>query len=335
MDTFKYCEHLKDFKITFISLDQGAKRMYLSNVNQIFIFNTGNKILNGLIFALTSLLYLSFQSGPSFIVYFEKCHILKKILFWKKMHLDIRTLSVHPNELIRVKQNADIQKAVDVYDTISVISNGVSSKLNIKTNKKCYLLPLGADIISTINKDFSELKLLYVGTLYNRNIYITLLGLYQFVKKNPLVNIKYDIVGDGPEKNILTEFIKEKSLEDIVTLHGWVTYTELKPFFDNSNIGISFVPKTDYYDFQPPTKTYEYILSGLFCIATSTHSNQAVINKANGYLIEDNSEDFCKALLFINQNKDTFNSITIRNSQINSRWECIVDEYLLPIILNQ
>ena len=35
---------------------------------------------------------------------------------------------------------------------------------------KAHILPLGADVISSVNKTFDSLHLLYVGTLFNRNI---------------------------------------------------------------------------------------------------------------------------------------------------------------------
>ena len=45
-------------------------------------------------FLITCILYCLFYKGKIFTVYFPKCHWLKKILPFKKMHIDIRTLSV-------------------------------------------------------------------------------------------------------------------------------------------------------------------------------------------------------------------------------------------------
>jgi len=42
-----------------------------------------------------------------------------------------------------------------------------------------------------------------------------------------------------------------------------------------------------YYDCQPATKTFEYILSGMVCIATSTYENKKLINNINGVLCND------------------------------------------------
>ena len=54
---------------------------------------------------------------------------------------------------------------------------------------------------------------------------------------------------------------------------------------------------TKFYDIQTPTKTFEYIISGLFCIATNTTANKNLINKDNGILCDDNATSFSNALM--------------------------------------
>ena len=115
-----------------------------------------------------------------------------------------------------------------------------------------------------MDKDFSkEIKLLYVGTLNGRNINQTIFGLSLFLENNPEIkNITYDIIGDG-DKNELSDFkvlIQQNNLNNIITLHGRIPHFQLKPFFDSCTVGLSYVPMTEYYEHQPVTKTYEYIL---------------------------------------------------------------------------
>src|SRR5699024_2778090 len=153
-------------------------------------------------------------------------------------------------------------------------------------------------VISTIDKDFSTLNLLYVGTLNNRNITQTIEGLSIFLKNNPKVkNITtYDIVGDGDEYSQLMALVDKLSLNHIVKFHGRVPHFKLKMFFDRCNVGISYIPITEYYNYQPPTKTFEYILSGIPCIATQTFENQSLVVADNGILCEDTPVGFSKAL---------------------------------------
>ena len=53
---------------------------------------------------------------------------------------------------------------------------------------------------------------------------------------------------------------------------------------------------TDFFEHQPPTKTYEYLMNGLFTLATGTYENKKIINKSNGIIIEDNEDSVYRAL---------------------------------------
>ena len=101
-------------------------------------------------------------------------------------------------------------------------------------------------------------------------------------------------------------------------------------YFEESNVGISFVPCTKYYDCQPPTKTFEYLLYGLPVIATNTTENNIIINSSNGLLIKDSSASFCEAIeLLISK---SYNNSLIQNDSIKYSWEKIVEIYFLPLI---
>lgn len=67
---------------------------------------------------------------------------------------------------------------------------------------------------------------------------------------------------------------------------------DLEPYFEQANVGISFVPMTDHYDAQPATKTFEYSNSGLYVLGTATTENKKSIDN-NGVLIQDTPESFC------------------------------------------
>ena len=126
--------------------------------------------------------------------------------------------------------------------------------------------------------------------------------------------------------------VRSLSLDDIVVLHGRIPNTELKPYFDKANIGVSFVPITNYYNIQPPTKTFEYVLSGLYTIATKTEENKAIVNSDCGYLIKDTEEDFIRALIYIWQNRGDIDSKTVREEMVKYNWRNIVENDLENIL---
>jgi glycosyltransferase involved in cell wall biosynthesis len=249
------------------------------------------------------------------------------------MILDIRTLSTSSNENERKRVLGKIKKVAGSFNHTTVISYGIRAKLAL-CDLSSTILPLGSDIISETNKNFKKFNMLYVGNLSeNREIEKTIVGLAHFRELNPNVEITYDIVG-GEKNQIdkLKKIAEEKNIKKSIKFHGKVLHSELKPFFDKCNIGVSFVPIKEWYDYQPPTKTYEYINSGLFTIATSTFSNREVIDGTNGLLINDTSESFSEGLSKILVQKNTFDSEKIRKTLIDQSWKNIVNKYLKPLI---
>lgn len=334
VDTYKYCQYLRDrYDITYICLEPSKERIEsFDNVRVIYTTNKVPRVLRGAYYTIYCILFAFFYKGKVFVKYFETAGLIKRVLFWKKMILDIRTLSVSPNENVRNKYNAKLNRACNLYDYVSIISEGVRDNININISKTS-ILPLGADIISNTNKQFNQINLLYIGTLYGRKIEDTIVGFKLFSEKYPDNDFTYDIIGNGynNEFETLSQLVRDYQLSNRIKLHGFIPNNKVKPFFDKCNIGVSYVPMTEFYNHQPPTKTYEYILSGLFTIATSTYCNKVIINSNNGILIEDNSESFANALECIYLNRD-FDSNKIRETLLECTWEKIVINSLIPIL---
>tara|TARA_R110002051_G_C8558213_1_gene473763 strand:- start:164 stop:796 length:633 start_codon:yes stop_codon:yes gene_type:complete len=205
--------------------------------------------------------------------------------------------------------------------------------------KKVFILPLGSDILSTTNKLFNDLNLFYIGTLDGRNIHQTIYGLKLFLDRNnySAINLNYNIVGYGTEviENLIKKAIKDTGLQKKVVFHGRKTHEEAKYFFDYCNVGVSYVPMTEYYDCQPPTKTFEYIKAGMVCIATETQENKKIVNADNGFLCKDTAEDFCNALAEIARNFNKWDSNTIRKTLVDYNWENISENLKKYILGHQ
>ena len=85
-------------------------------------------------------------------------------------------------------------------------------------------------------------------------------------------------------------------------------------------------------NFQPPTKTYEYIMSGLFCIATNTTANKEIIDNSNGILTRDNSKSLADAIIKTYKKRFNLNSFLIQDTLKNHTWNQIIDNKLTPLI---
>ena len=332
-DTYQYCKYLyRDFNITYVCFDEGFPLLYFPEIKVHYISHKGPRFFKGLRFMLFSVWYVLRCKGFCFIVYFSQCEWIKRIIFWKKMHLDIRTLSVKAEQKERIKQNRAIRSACRYFDSISVITKEIGGKLGLP-EARVTILPLGADKISSIvQRNFLQLRLLYVGTLSNRNIIETVIGIHLFMKRHSNIDISYDIIGDGEGIVCISDYIKKHRLESQIRMHGRLSYDKLKPYFDYCNIGVSYIPICDYYQNQPPTKTYEYIASGLFCIATNTFENKKVITQRNGILIEDNSQALYNALEMIWEKRKDINPTDIVNTSLQYSWKYVIQNSLLPVL---
>ena len=333
VDTYKYCEYLKEeYDITYVCIDYGYKKLSMEGVKVVYVPNINTKLFRGVVFTCLALLYALKSKGFIFVTYYKGCEILKKLLFWKRMHVDVRTLSVSPDVEKRAEWNSRLNKTIIQFNTISFITEGIKKQLSVPREKEAFVIPLGADAISLKDKTFDSFKLLYVGTLYNRRIIDTVIGLRKFVDNHKDIDVHYTIIGDGEEFDSLCNYVNSNQLFDIIELKGKIPYSELTPFFDESNIGVSYVPVTEYYEYQPPTKTFEYIMSGMFCLATNTYENKRIVNERNGLLHVDSPEGFCEALESLLGIRDKISSQDVRKTLHGYSWREIVENKVKPMI---
>lgn len=208
-------------------------------------------------------------------------------------------------------------------------------KFNLQ--KKNVIIPKwGTKSISKKEKEFNNLSLLYIGTLTNRRIHETIEGLGVFISNNNLsIDITYDIIGTGSSESLklIRESIKQNCLDKIVHLHGYLSDKDILQFFDHCNIGVAYVPITEYYTNVVATKINEYILSGMVSIATKTNENIKVVTSENGVLIDDTPTSFAKGLEMIYDNLTDYSSEIIFNQCKKQSLEYGVKNHIVPDFL--
>lgn len=332
-DLYKWCENLREeYNITVLTANHGRKVMEMDGVNVRYVPFNFPYMIRGIIYILYALCTSAFFKGPILVEYFKGCSVLKLLCPWRKMIMDVRTFSIEADADVRNSADAALRKESRRFDLVSTLSKGIAGKIGLDTVR---LLPLGADVISTEPKDYMKgLNLLYIGTFTNRKLDVMLRGIKLFRDRHLNLPMSVDIVGDGLPGMLdeLKKQSKELGLEEIVKFHGYVPLTQVKPFFDRCNVGLSFVPITSYYEHQPPTKTFEYVLSGLFCIATATGANKEIITPENGLLIQDTPESLCDGLEQYLAIRPGLNETTLRASLSDSNWNSIAHNYLVPIL---
>lgn len=335
---YKWTQYLREkYNVTTITYNteiDNPKRYNFDNVKHIYISKKGNKLIRAFRFLLYTIFQIAFFKGKVIVTFFPGCSIYKRIFFRKQMILDIRTLGIFDNEDINIKHDKAVAKCTKLYNQTIFLTEGMRDKIT-EDIKKCSVVPLGADTLDETEKDFNSLKLLYVGRFYNRDVHKTIEGIHLFHTKYPDLKISYDIIGHPlyNEDEYLYELVEKYNLSEIIKFRGAIfEESEKLKYLQNANIGVSFVPITPYYDFQPVTKSFEYILSGLFCLATNTYSNREIITHQNGILINDTPKSFSEGLEYFMNNKEKLNSKEIRETLQHYKWESIINDILIPRI---
>jgi len=331
VDTYYYSKYLRNnFNVTYICWDYDKKKIKMQGVNAKYISRNGNIVARNIRFIKkVSDVIRNNNYHVHIIEYFRGCSILKLLYPSKKFIFDVRTGSVSQKTINRALFDSTMKFESKFFKRCTVISETLRDRLNI-SQRKTYILPLGADVISKRKKEYKSLKLLYIGTLHNRNMEQTIIGFEKFyLQLKNKVEMTYTIIGEGYHNEVdkLRELVKKKHLVNIVKIAGYIQHDDAKKYFDTHNIGVSFIPKTDFFDVQPPTKTFEYLLSGMPVIATGTLENKKVINTDNGVLINDNSESFYNGLKKIYARLSDYDSDQIRMNSKKYEWEKIIDKF--------
>jgi len=333
-DFYNYCKYLLPYyKIQYICLDQGKEKLTLQGISITYIISSKINLLT-LLHLIFYIIKTIKKNKPTIVLmkYLPLCSLVNISSGNTKCIMDVRTASVSRNPLLNFINDTILYCEYRLFKHSIVLSRDIKERLFLN---RATVIPLGADIIDPSEKNFDNFRLLYVGTLNNRDIEKTIFGLKIFVNKNPKIDIKYTIIGHG---NIdacqkIVDAIKINGMDDIIEYRGAIPFNKLYLPFKQNNIGISFIPMTIYYDKQPPTKTYEYLMSGMPVIATKTTANMQIINKTSGMLIDDTPESFAEGLEEIVKNRNNYSSKLIRNMYMENTWKNIVTKKLFPYLI--
>lgn len=333
---YHYCKHLvkRGHQITYLCNDHNLPKMSLEGVDVKYV-NESSSVKWRKVFLLKIKELKTLKKIDVVLCsYFRGCSILKMVSRSLPIIIDIRSGDLDKSKLKRKLYNHIIKFEASLFSRIMILSESLAKLLKLKEGSYD-VVPLGADEISSGQRQYDAVKMIYVGTLQQRDIHKTVEGLADFCEKYPEADIEYDIIGFGlpEEERQLKQMIEKYGLSNKVFFHGRVNYENLKPFFDKANLGVAFVPMTPYYDCQPSTKIYEYVLSGMYCIATNTYENRILIDPINGVLCDDNAMSFSDALVkYYKLDKTNFNSADIKQSMQQYLWKNVIDGKLLNLM---
>lgn len=141
-----------------------------------------------------------------------------------------------------------------------------------------------------IAKENYDLELVSVGRLHPIKGYDRVLSAINRLKSEGLFeNMVFKIVGDGPQRQELQNFIKNNNLEKNVILYG----ADNHPWNHLQN-GDLFILAS--YSEAFPTTVIESLLNHIPVFATKYASAEEILNNKNSILIENNDDDIYEEL---------------------------------------
>ncbi|MGN4931238.1 glycosyltransferase family 4 protein [Bacillus cereus group sp. MYBK14-1] len=341
-DYLKMVDYLADqnIEIDIYCFDNGnAKVKIPNNVNLEYVSRSKNKFINYVKYNLGIIKYImKNRKEYNWIIIsgtIEYCGLIpmlmKKITPGTKWIMDIRTCAVFASEKKRRFYDNAMKWSTRFFDHVTVISNLLAKKLQIP---KYTLLPLGANRIVDISQkelNKGEIRFLYVGTFENRNFENVIKAYDIFCKRvGKGIKTQFDIVGFAYTEKYQQKVIRaidDAENKDKIQYHGRKSHDEIRDLFRQATVGFSYVPITDYYDVQPPTKTYEYIINGIVCIGTNTKANAEIINSTNGILINDDINSIVNGMERVLEGISKYNVLKLAATVEYYEWEKIESRF--------
>lgn len=331
--TYKYCEYARDnFDFTYVGWDYGLPKIEIPDVKVKYISRDSGLLKRN--YWLLKAFHKEIRNGYDliFLTYVRGISLIKLLNPNSTFLIYIDTFGVMFNEKTRWIYDTVLKYEVSMFSNVAVISDGLAKRLGGNYE----ILPLGGECFNSDIKSFEKLELIYVGTLENRNIIDCVRGFHKFLIKNEIErnDAVFTIIGDGPKNELkeIKEYVDAHNLSDNIQVIGFLPQQKLTPYFKSANVGVSYVPMVSYYEYQPPTKTFEYLVSGLPVIATGTFENRKIINSRSGVIIDDNADAFYEGVVRLHNQKSEFCSEKIRKEYSQHTWENAVKSHFIPLI---
>jgi glycosyltransferase involved in cell wall biosynthesis len=150
-------------------------------------------------------------------------------------------------------------------------------------------------------------------------------------------DIKLLMIGDGDALEELKKTAATLKISEKIIFTGKIPHQEVVNYIGVGDIGISYIPINESYNYNPPLKTYEYLSCGLATIATNTESNKKIVKSGfNGILANDCPHEFGTAIVKLVKNKKMRRTIAsnARKSIIKNDYKNIARVKLVPLYNN-
>lgn len=337
VDIFYYSKYLSKFEDTNV-------KVIVSKIND----NISNKNLeiielwkiNYLLFIIKSFfLVLNFNKKEKIdYVYFFAQHPFSVLLqFFIKYFLNIKTIyDVVSGPIwkwfISKVSYFSIKIWINLSDKYILDHNWLYDRLKLN-NKKIYeIIWIWYDYelfyenknINLFNKKFNEVIFTYIWTLnIERNLDVFLNAFIKNINENK--NIKLYFIWSWSWEYKLKN-ISKKYLDKNIFFLWKKEHKKIPDYINSSDILVSYVPKVDYFEYQPPTKLIEYLACNKPVITTNTIAQNEILNWYDFLIHKDDLESTKEKIKYFIDNIDNLMNNDYKSLVKDYNWEILVEK---------
>jgi len=204
----------------------------------------------------------------------------------------------------------------------------MSSYYNLP-KEKIVIVPNGVDLLffKSEKRDFK--KIIFSGVMYHhRGLDVLLDAAPKIINKIP--DVKFILLGNGPEMQKLQSIVQKKNLEKHVKFEGWIDRKILPSKIADASIAIGPLKKTTVTENALPIKVLEYMASSLPIIAKiGTLPNDVLENEHNGLFVCD-ANDLADKIIELLENPDKINAMGKNSLNMVQKfsWEKVVNSII-------
>lgn len=215
-----------------------------------------------------------------------------------------------------------------------VLDSWLINKLNLPKNKKYEVVSMWYDEdlfkeiknINLFNKKENEIIFTYIWTFDStRNLDIFIKAFIENLKENNNIKLYFIWSGNSEEnlKNISNKYLNK----NIFFL--WIKEHKTIPdYINSSDILVSYIPKIDYFEYQPPTKLIEYLACNKPVICTNTIAQSEILKWFEFLIHTDDLESTRDKIKYFIENKDDLNKNNYSNIVKDYSWEKLVEKII-------
>ena len=169
-----------------------------------------------------------------------------------------------------------------------------------------------------INKDKSQLKIIYPGTISRLHGIDVLIKAMSIVhQKIPNVRLYiYSLTQNQYFDNEINKLIGDLNLDDVLIFHDTIPIEELAKVYENFDIGV--IPKRGgiFAAEAFSSKTFDYMAAGLPIVASKTKIDQYYFDDSMIMFFEpENHEELAKCIIELHQNPGIRRELAMRGKE--------------------